>query len=335
MAPPQDGLTSFQEGSTRAIPTSLCFASLPGELRNHAYAQTLKCKDPITLTYNATTQRFESMGGFLMDGRTPLEALEVLSSIDHYTRQEARSYFFASNFFDVKTKQNLTTDPDYVQVYINFLENIGETGRRSLRQLRLTVSRDSKEHHPRPQQAIKLWDLLADCINLERLDLFLDADYFYMDQREAMKSYLSTRGFPIYEPWPVVLNALQNMKKLKRLLLYIVFSSRWRHIEVNVHTRKTAAGLREPNTFQRIRFQIKRPIDEAAELTDQVKGVLRQGLRRRVAIQVSTTETWDLYGADMLFGRTVKDGDDLALIGTLRFKPQERRFNYSTGFRES
>ncbi|KAF1846540.1 uncharacterized protein K460DRAFT_314067 [Cucurbitaria berberidis CBS 394.84] len=326
--------TSIQEGSTRAEPTNLGFASLPAELRNNTYAQTLRWKGPVTLTYDETSRRFQTPRACLVEGRTPLQALEVLSSLDHYIRREARSYFFANNFIEIKTRQKFTSDPDYVQVYIHFLENIGETGRWSLRHLRLTVSEDSSPHRPKFEQALKLWSLLADCMNLERLDLFLEVDYFYMDQCDALKSHLSTLGFPVSQPWLVVLQSLRHLENLKRLSLQVVFSSRWRHIEVNVHTRATATGLREPKAFKRVRFQVKRPIDEAAELVDQVKGVLRQGLRRRVAIQVSPTETWDQYGADLTFGRTSKGSDNLVLCGARRFKPQERRFNYSNGFRE-
>ncbi len=77
---------------------------------------------------------------------------------------------------------------------------------------------------------------------------------------------------------------------------------------------------------------MKRPIDEAAELTDRVKGCLRRQLRRGVTVRTLTTETWDLYGADILFLRAKRDSDELKLFEPKRFKPQERQFNYSNGF---
>ncbi|KAH7398494.1 hypothetical protein BKA66DRAFT_508811 [Pyrenochaeta sp. MPI-SDFR-AT-0127] len=319
----QNNLTSSDEGSSRVTPSNLCFSSLPAELRNNVYAQTLRWQRPLILIYQATTHRFQVPSSNLAGARTPLQALEMLSSLDHYIRQEARSYFFANNCFEIKTKQNWSTDPDYVQVYINFLEDIGETGRRSLRNVRLTVSGDSKLHRPNHEQAMRFWNLLASCMNLERLDLFLEVDYFYMDQRKALHSYLSTCGLPITDPWPVVLQSLCSLTNLKHLFLHVVYSSRWRHVEAKF---LIPGGICQLDPFERIHFKLKRPIDEAAELSDQIKGVLRARLRRRVAIRTFTTETWNQYGADVLFERVPKGCDDLGLVAARRVTRRERGF---------
>lgn len=171
------GIT-FQENSARVNTEQASFAPLPGELRNLTYTSTLKWKDPIMMIYDAATHHFHPPGTKRTDGRTPLETLALLSDLDHNIRSEARSYFFVNNVFQIETKQTLTTDPDYVKVYITFLENIGEVGRRSLRWLRLTVSGDSKQHTPTPDQAFALCALVADCYNLVTLDVYAEIDYF-------------------------------------------------------------------------------------------------------------------------------------------------------------
>jgi hypothetical protein len=131
---------SYQENSERIDITRASFASLPGELRNLTYVSTLLWKHPITLKYDPASKHFHAPGFKLVSGRTPLQTLELFSSLDHNIRTEARSYFFANNVFVLETKQSVIADADYVQTYITFLENIGETGRRSIRWLRLTVS---------------------------------------------------------------------------------------------------------------------------------------------------------------------------------------------------
>lgn len=302
----------------RAVHSSLCFSSLPAELRNNAYAQTLRWNCPLVLTYNATTQRFRASKSPSLGTRTPLQALELLSGLDQYIRLEARSYFFANNSFEINTKQSWTIDPDYVQIYINFLENIGETGRRSLRNLRLNVSGDSKLHRPSCERAIKLWNLLAGCMNLERLDISLEIDYFYMNQRKALSSYLTTQGFPISDPWPVVLQSLSHLRNLKSMFLHVVYSSRWRHVEFDVYPH-FIEGHEE--NIDRIKFRISRPIDEASALTDQIRGILRAGLRQRVTIRAATTETWNQYNTNLCFLRKPKDGDYIKLLSSWRSKP--------------
>jgi hypothetical protein len=207
------GIT-YQENFKRINIDRASFASLPGELRNLTFASTLKRSQPITVTFDAATQHFHTPGVKRVDGRTPLEALALLSDLDHNICVEARSYFFANNIFQVVTSQSLTTDPDYVTVYIHFLQDIGDVGRRSLRWLRLTVTGDSKQHHPTFNNALKLWDLIADCSNLLTLDVFAEIDYFYMDQRVGLKLYLSTNGYPISNPWPVTLESIKNMTNL-------------------------------------------------------------------------------------------------------------------------
>ena len=328
----QPGLTIFQEGSVRIIPRLPCFASLPAELRNNVYQQTLKYHGQLVLFYHVSAQRFQIHPSFSTRSRSPLKALKVFSNLDHYIRQEARSFFFANNSFEIVTKQNLTTDPDYVQVYIDFLSNIGETGRRSLRQLELVVNGDTKQHLPEPKIAVKFWKLLADCMNLERLHLFLDVDYFYLDQLSEMKYFLSTHGPPINRPWPLVLETLSRLKNLAHVFLSIVFSSRWHHVDVELESTTNKSKLRDPGAVKRIRFRVKRPINEAAQLTLHVRGFLRRELRYRMTARTLATERWGAYGADLSLGRVQKHCDDLVLLDTGRIKPQERQFNYNNGF---
>jgi len=307
MSRPDPQLTTFQEGSKRADPTRLCFASLPAELRNHIYAQTLKYPGPITLHYNTSTHRFTHSGASKTSSRTPFEALSLLSSLDHYICLESRSYFFANNTFCISTTQTITTDADYVGIYIGFLSSIGATARRSLRNLRLVVRGDSKAHRPCFSTAAHLFALLSSCLNLQYLDLFLEVDYFYMDQVASLKSFLNARGYPVTPPWPVILSCLQQLTHLKRVDLHVVCSSRWRYINFSGSAAaQDTLPARDDTSSALMRFQVMRPGDEARGLVDQVKGTVRRGLRSKVAVRVCMEETWDLYGADVLIGTTVE-----------------------------
>jgi hypothetical protein len=322
---------SHQENSERIDITRASFASLPGELRNLTYVSTLLWKHPITLKYDPASKHFHAPDFKLVSGRTPLQTLELFSSLDHNIRTEARSYFFANNVFVLETKQSVIADADYVQTYITFLENIGETGRRSIRWLRLTVSRDSKHHVPTFKKGIKLWELISDCANLVTLDVFVEIDYFYMDRQACLKSYLSTEGFPVREPWPVVLESVKQLLNLKRLVLRPVFSGRWRYFDVCVTERLGATSVICGADSRTVQFRGQRPIDEAARLADQVKGYVRRGLRGFVSVRVLTTETWDLYGRELVFRCDRPDTAEWGLCKVDVVKPYERTFQYSNG----
>lgn len=322
---------SFQENSARIDVTRASFASLPGELRNLAYAATLKWPTPMSVTYNNHVELFITHMT-RTKGRTPVEVLKLLGSIDHNIRSEARSYFFANNDFQIETTQSLTTDPDYVQIYIDFLENIGLVGRRSLRYLHLMVSGDCRHHIPTASRAMKLWTLIADCGNLVKLDIYADIDYFYIDQQLALKRFMSTEGAPINKPWNGILEALQSLKNLKTLSLRPVFSGRWRFFEFFANGRIVTAFLVQRIDIKRIRFRIRRPIAEATQVTEQLKGYVRKGLRGVVRVQVLRTELWEEYGRDIHFQR--KDaGETWALSSAGTIKPYGRAFNYTNNFR--
>lgn len=321
----------YHENSARIDVTRASFASLPGELRNLAYAATLKWPTPIPVTYNPQTELFITDLG-RTEERTPVEALEPLSGIDHNIRCEARSYFFANNNFQIEATQTFTTDPDYIQVYIDFLENIGLVGRRSLRWLRLTVSGDCRHHVPTLSKALRLWALLADCGNLVKLDVYAEIDYFYVDQQAALKLFMSTEGAPIIKPWPAVLEALQSLKNLKNLVLRPVFSGRWRYFDLFMNGRICTTALTERLDVKNMRFRIRRPIAEATQVTDQLKGHIRKGRRGAVRVQVLRTELWDEYGRDVQMRRD-RDGETWSLISDGIVKPDVRRFNYSNGFK--
>lgn len=280
-------LSTYQEGSTRINISHACFASLPAELRNNIYTETLQLTGPVILTYNAASQRFIIQDRPAVDGRTPLEALALLSNIDDYVRHEARSFFFARHIFQLKTTQTSAADPDYVEVYATLLGKIGDIGRRSLRNLRLTVSGDSKHNQPNHATVTRLFDLLAECTNLQRLDLFLELDYFYMDQRKGLGAYLTTNGAPITEPWPKALDSLGHLTNLVHLKLHVIFSSRWRSVEDLV---RNSTSETEPRSFDERRDRDDRPVEEAIALTDQIKGSVRAALRHR-GIRVNVLAT--------------------------------------------
>lgn len=324
---------AYQENSSRINISRASFASLPGELRNLTYASILKWSHPISPTFDSTTRRFQTPGLKRIDGRTPLEVLSLLSSLDHNIRTEARSYFFANNIFQVETSQSLITDADYVAVYIAFLENIGAVGRRSLRWLRLTVSGDSKHHTPTIDKALKFWDLVSDCTNLLTLDVYAEIDYFYMDQRAGLKMYMSTDGYPISNPWPQVLKSIQKLSNLKRVVLRSVFSSRWRYFDVVVNGRIVTATRKAVEDVKNVKFRVIRPIDEASRLSEQVKGYMRRGLRGLVAVRVLMVETWEHYGAEVLIGLDTAS-EEWSVLGTGRCKPHGRTFRYSNGLKE-
>lgn len=324
---------AYQEHSLRLYANRASFASLPGELRNLAYSSALKFPKPVTFSYCDITEHFYITGSKRHDRRTELECLELLSNIDHNIRAEARSYFFANNTLTIKTRQSLTTDPDYIEKYINFLENIGEIGRRSLRWLRLTVDGDTKLHRPTMDKALKFWALIADCTNLSTLDIYADIDYFYMNQHAGLRMYMCTEGYPISHPWPVPLESIQALKNLKRLVVRTVYSSRWRFFQVAVNLR-TAEVLRQmkPSVeLKTMHISVHRPRDEATGLSEQLKGFLRRGLRGSTGVRMMLLETWDVYGADV---QLVKDkpGDEWKMHDAGRRKPLERRFHNSNGF---
>lgn len=321
---------NYQENSARIDVTRASFTSLPGELRNLAYAATLKWKTPITLAHNP------SNGRFITDitrtrGRDPLEALDVLSTLDRNIHREARSYFFGNNVFIIPTSQSFTTSSDYIETYIALLQSIGESGRHSLRFLRLIVSGDCKYHVPTPAKALKLWSLLGECINLSTLDLYVDIDYFYPDQLGQLKFYMSTEGAPVHKPWPGVLDSTLRLRHLQRLTLRPVFSGRWRFFDVSINEQIDRADydfLLDVRTF---RLRARRPVEEAEELVALVKGCVRKALRGSVRVQVIATEVWNEYGPDLLFGRERWTGQwILGHVGVC--KPANRKFTYHTGW---
>jgi hypothetical protein len=325
---------SYQEHSERINVDRASFASLPGELRNLAYATTLKWSQPISVTFDAATQRFHDPGVKRVDGRTPLQVLALLSDLDHNIRAEARSYFFANNSFELKTTQSRTTHADYIQVYIKFLEDIGDVGRRSLRWLRLTVDGDSKLHHPTADKAIMFWELIGDCTNLLTLDIYAEIDYFYMDQQAGLKMYMSTDGYPIANPWPVVLESIKYLTNLRRLVLRPVFSSRWRFFEVSVNNRIVTVTRTALEKVEKIRFRVIRPLDEAGRLTDQIKGSIRRGLRGSVGVRVLMTEVWEHYGAEVVIRQKGGKEEGWEVQCTGRCKPHERTFRYCNGIKD-
>ncbi|KAF2026384.1 hypothetical protein EK21DRAFT_115836 [Setomelanomma holmii] len=329
----QNGGLTYQENSARIQIDRASFASLPGELRNLTYASTLKWKGAISVVYDADINRFHTPNIKHVDGRTPLEALELLSDLDYNIRCEARSYFFANNVFQVETSQHSSTHSDYVETYIAFLANIGEIGRQSLRWLRLTVSGDSKQHHPTRNKGVKLWSLVADCFNLLTLDIYAEIDYFYMDQHAAMKMYMNTNGSPVGSPWPIVLEAMQELTNLKRLVLRPVFSSRWRYFDLSVNGKLMCPSHTAREDMQKVRFKVRRPYDEAAALSAQVKGVVRHGLRGTGSVRVLTTETWEHYGADVILNHN-KETDEWEPESWGRCKLYGRSFTYSNGFKD-
>jgi hypothetical protein len=117
-------------------------------------------------------------------------------------------------------------ETDYIETYSCFLEIIGEVGRRSLRWLKLIGSGDSKQHVPNAENAMKLWELIDDYLNLSTLDIYAEIDYFYMDQQTALKLYMATEGSPVGQPCGEVLTSIAQLKNLERLLLCPVFCSR-------------------------------------------------------------------------------------------------------------
>ncbi|KAH7395237.1 hypothetical protein DE146DRAFT_615299, partial [Phaeosphaeria sp. MPI-PUGE-AT-0046c] len=259
------------------------------------------------------------------DRRTELECLELLSNLDHNTRTEARSYFFANNTLIVDTQQFLSTDADYIETYIHFFENFSGVGRRSLRWLRLTVSGDSKQHHVTRDKAMKFWDLIAECTNLTTLDIYIEIDYFYINQHAGLRMYMCTEGYPISNPWSKPLESIQPLKNLKRLVIRPVFSSRWRYFQV-------AMNLAQPHgILKTMHISVHRPRDEATRLSEQVKSYLRMGLRGSTAVRVFLLETWDVYGADVQFGRE-KAREEWTMRDARRRTPLERRFHNSNGF---
>lgn len=324
---------AYQEHSVRLDANRASFASLPGELRNLAYNGALKFSTPITLSYCDITEHFYVAGSKRHDRRTQLECLELLSNLDHNIRAEARSYFFANNTLTVETRQCLTTDADYIETYIHFLENIGEIGRRSLRWLCLTVNGDTKPHRPTMDKAMKFWDLVADCTNLSTLDIYAEIDYFYVNQHAGLRMYMCSEGYPISKPWTKVLESIQNLKNLKRLVVRPVISSRWRYFQValNLRTATVLRQMRPSGELKTMHISVHRPRDEATRLSEQLKGFLRRGLRGPTAVRVMVTETWNVYGADVQLVREIAKGE-WKMLDAGRRKPLERRFHNSNGF---
>ncbi|KAF2829133.1 hypothetical protein CC86DRAFT_185022 [Ophiobolus disseminans] len=326
---------NYKENSARIRVTRASFASLPGELRNLTYAATLKWASPITVVYDADTESFTTPNIYHVQGRTPIEALRVLSNLDHNIRCEARSYFFANNIFMIETKQTLMNDPDYVRTYIAFLEEIGSIGRRSLRWLRLTVSGDSRYDCPTPGKAIKLWTLLGECGNLLNLDIAAEIDYFYIDQQAMLKMFMSTEGYPLDKPWAGVLDSIHRLKNLQRLTFRPVFSGRWRRFAIGVNGEMTEHPYcyTARDVSRTVLFRIDRPIAEAVQLSDQLKGHVRKGLRGSVRAQVVRTESWDEYGRDILMEHEAGSGV-LKFRSAEIIKPFGRTFDYTNGFDE-
>jgi len=322
----------YEENSARINPSLASFASLPGELRNLAYASSLESAPPMTIKYDKKTHRFHVMDVKHTTGRTPLEAFMLLSSLDHNIRTEAQSYFFANNTFHLETHQSWTTDPDYIEIYMHFLSLIGDVGRRSLRHLRLKVTGDPSLHRPNSDKAIEFWEHIADCTNLSTLDIYADIDYFYMDQQTALKFYLSTEGYPISKPWTEVLLAFRNLTNLKSLVLHPVLSSRWRYFDIRVNGRITTGQAMRRDLTQ-LRFVLHRPADEAARVVEQLKGYLRRGLRGKASVRVVLTETWGRRRADVSFERDDVTSEEWEMIwrgGIVKLGPG---FHHHGGFK--
>jgi hypothetical protein len=95
----QSSGVSHNENSERMNGTRASFVSLPNELRNIIYASSLKCTNPISVAYDAATKSLRNPWTKRASDRTPLEALKLLSGLDHTINGEARSYFFANHIF--------------------------------------------------------------------------------------------------------------------------------------------------------------------------------------------------------------------------------------------
>jgi hypothetical protein len=150
---------------------------------------------------------------------------------------------------------------------MHFLDTIGNVARHSVRWLRLTVSGDTKMHIPTVDQALIFWDIISECKNIETLDIYAKIDYFYMDQQTALKSCMYTEGYPVSHPWFEVLNTIQALLNLKRLILRRVFSLRWRYSDVAGDGTLTTPDVTVYEA-RKVPCEIYRPIDEATRLTE-------------------------------------------------------------------
>lgn len=200
----------------------------------------------------------------------------------------------------------MTTDTDYITTYMQFLTLIGTTGRRSLRYLRLTVTGDPNLHRPNADKAIEFWEVIGNCTNLSTLDVYADIDYFYMEQRAALKLYLSTEGFPISQPWSEVLLTLQRLPHLTRLVVRPIFSSQWQYFDVEQIVWR---GQEQRADVMGMRFVVHRPVIEAARGVEQLKAYPSEGLWGSASVHVMMTEPWGV-GADVTFRRGGFRGED-------------------------
>jgi hypothetical protein len=181
-------------------------------------------------------------------------------------------------------------------------------------------------------KAVEFRGLLADCTNLKTLDVYAEIDSFYVNQHAELRRYVSTDGWPIGKPWPLVLKSIEKLTNLERFVLRPVFSSRWRYFSVIVNGRIVTASRTALENVKNIRFKVVRPVDEATRPSEQVKGYMRRGLRGSVGVRVIMMKTWKLYGAEVLMGQD-ETSEEWSVMVTGRCKPHGRRFRYSNGLK--
>ncbi|KAF1965242.1 hypothetical protein BU23DRAFT_628789 [Bimuria novae-zelandiae CBS 107.79] len=145
----------------------LTFTSLPAEICNQIYALTLVQEQPIKVVTNACGKVFI-----------------VLAHISNQVKQEAETFFYAHNEFEVEVsyQSGLTIDTmssiddgDFLRRSTNFLTYIGASGRASLKALKLADSNGEALHRAimatNPGLVTAFLNLLTQCRNLEKLEI--------------------------------------------------------------------------------------------------------------------------------------------------------------------
>ncbi|KAJ4301368.1 hypothetical protein N0V90_003460 [Kalmusia sp. IMI 367209] len=213
---------------------------LSAEVRNEIYEYCLKSPSTIQLVWDPQRAAFvarprslnckESLNVF-----PEVLALRFLSSLDHKVREEARSFFFANNRFEVFSLKPVN---HYMKAYVAFLHNIGSVGRASLRYLRMDLVDEERERDcSADMHDVKnFFGLLGECVNLEALWVTLGVSCFYGHDFLTMARYLKHHGPMPHHPHSGVLKQLQKLTYLKRLWIDCTISQRWNHEHIQCYT---------------------------------------------------------------------------------------------------
>jgi hypothetical protein len=179
------------------------------------------------------------------DGLHPFAALHLLGSLNRQIRHEARTYYFVYNKFKVVAARYSDRREDPLNFYNRFIGGIGLLARSRLTSLNLQMYSDGDHYktnfykanfYKADFSAFKSFiHNLAECPNLKKLELTIDADYLWNHDFVAVTRFIRECGPEPAHPSQAVLQTLENLPGLEHFNLCCVFRHRAQCIYTTIY----------------------------------------------------------------------------------------------------